>query len=135
GPHLPLDGPFAAGNFFGDACRGGPIQVRGDGAAMRSYLYGADLAIWLWHIALRGQSGRPYNVGSDRVTSIAGLAQTIAAQFSPQRPIEFGAQTDRRATRYVPAINRARTELGLDVRVDLEGAVARTAHWLTDGAN
>lgn len=132
GPYLPLDAHFAAGNFLRDGLAGGPIRVQGDGRALRSYLYAADLAVWLWTILFRGVSCRPYNVGSDRAVTIAELAETIAGAFDPRPEVTVALPPDplREPERYVPDIRRAEAELGLAVRIELAEACRRTIRWL-----
>lgn len=130
GPHLPLDTHFAAGNFIRDAALGRPILVRGDGTAYRSYLYAADLVIWLLTILLEGKANRPYNVGSDMPISIADLARLVASAGGAGRVEIQGLASGQPAGRYVPAIDRARDELGLDVWTSLDEAVERTLRWV-----
>jgi nucleoside-diphosphate-sugar epimerase len=131
GPYLPLDAHFAAGNFIRDALRGGPIRIHGDGTPIRSYLYAADLAVWLWTILLRGRSGRAYNIGSEQPIAIAGLARAVAAGFAPQPRIEVARAADPRQPpdRYVPSTARARTELGLTAGIEVGEALKRTIEW------
>ena len=131
GPHLPIDAHFAIGNFIRDGMRGGPLQVRGDGTPYRSYLYAADLVVWLWTILLRGKSCHPYNVGSEEALSIGQLAATVAEAFQPARnvAIEKKPAPGAAALRYIPGTKRAREELGLHVKVDLREAIRRTLLW------
>jgi dTDP-glucose 4,6-dehydratase len=130
GPHLPLDGHFAIGNFLRDALSGGPIRVRGDGSPIRSYLYAADLAIWLLTILFRGSASRAYNVGSQEAVTIGQLARLVAATVNPAIRVEIAsAPSGAPPERYVPSTRRAREELGLEQTVDLSESIRRTAEW------
>ena len=134
GPHLPLDRNGAMGNFLADALRGGPIVVQGDGSPVRSYLYAADLAVWLWTILVRGVPGRAYNVGGEEAVSIRRLAERVAAVVSPGAAVEvLRPEGQARPSRYVPDVRRAREELGLAPWVPLDDAIARTARYLRAG--
>jgi dTDP-glucose 4,6-dehydratase len=131
GPHLPLDRNFAAGNFLRDALNGAPIQIRGDGTPLRSYLYAADLAWWLWVLLLKGASGRAYNVGSENALSIAELAREAAGLVHPPLTVTIaGVPAPGKAPlRYVPSTARARSELGLEETVDWRTAFGKTYEW------
>lgn len=108
------------------------IAIQGDGRAVRSYLYAADLVVWLLTLLIRGAAGQAYNVGSDQAVTIRDLAALLAATRTPTLPIEVAtAAQPGPPNRYVPAITRARAELALDVRIDLATAIARTLAWLT----
>lgn len=131
GPYLPLDIHFAIGNFIRDGLRCETIQVGGDGSPYRSYLYAADLAIWLWTILISGQTLRPYNVGSDEAFNIAEIAQLVASAFEPVKQVKIAKPANAQILpdRYVPGIKRAREELGLKPRVGLLEAIQATKSW------
>ena len=131
GPHLTLDAHFAAGNFLRDALKGGPILVRGDGTALRSYLHPADLVVWLLRILVRGERDRAYNVGSDEVVSTAQLARLMAEAVQPApEVIVQSVQPQGPQNIYLPDIHRARTELQLNVAIPLREAIGRTLTFL-----
>lgn len=131
GPYLPLDASFAAGNFIRDALGDDPIRIAGDGTPYRSYLYAADLAIWLWTILLRGQSGRPYNVGSPHALTIRDLADAVVRAAGSTIGVEVARRPipDAAPLRYVPLTDRAERELGLRVVTTVDDALARTLEW------
>lgn len=127
GPGLPLDAHYAIGNFIRDALAGGPIRIRGDGSPVRSYLYAADLAIWLWTIFFQGEAHIPYNVGSYEPITIADAARAVARAVEPPLEVQI-AGTFTAPSRYVPTCERARG-LGLRTWVMLDEQIRRTLAW------
>lgn len=135
GPLLPLDAHFAIGNFIADVLARRPIRVGGDGTPRRSYLYAADLVVWLITILARGQAARPYNVGGEQDVSIRELAAAVARRGAsvlgttePAVIVTLPAPSDPNAmpNRYVPSCDRARQELCLFQRIWLDEAIDRT---------
>jgi nucleoside-diphosphate-sugar epimerase len=131
GPHLPLDTHFAIGNFIASALRGDLIHIKGDGTPRRSWLYMADLAIWLWTLLAHGAPSRTYNVGSDDGYTIADAARLTAETLHPGLPIQIDGTPNPEAplNSYVPDITRAESELDLRVKIRLDEALRRTATW------
>lgn len=130
GPFLPLDRHFAIGNFLDDALNGGAVAVQGTGRDLRSYMYAADLAIWLWSILADGRSCRPYNVGSDTAMSIAEVAQSVAKLANCDVEFRGNPQaTSDSVSCYVPSVERAREELGLAIHTEYQTAIEKTFNW------
>jgi nucleoside-diphosphate-sugar epimerase len=131
GPHLPLDAHFAIGNFIGNVLRREPISIQGDGTPRRSYLYGADLAIWLWTMLFRAPSLTPINVGSGADWSILEIGQKVAQTLDPGAIVQVAGSPAPGIppSRYVPCVNRAKQLLGLEQSVSIEESIRRTAAW------
>ena len=129
GAGLPLDTHFAIGNFIRDALYRDSIVLNSSGEAVRSYLYGADMAGWLLCLLAGGKTGKIYNVGSDAALSIADLARRVGALLAPEKPVQIAKATGLGLrSSYVPDIGHARDE-GLAVWTSLDQAICRTADW------
>ena len=130
GPLLPLDANYVVGNFVRDAMAGGPVRIGSDGTPYRSYLYAADLAIWLWVLLIRGEGGTPYNVGSPHEISIVDLARRVVRVAAAGAEIRIARQPvpGSPPSRYVPATDRA-TLLGLRPWIQLDEAIRRMCEW------
>lgn len=125
GKYLPRDRHFAIGNFIQDGLMGRSINVKATIPVYRSYMYADDLVNWLMTIC---QSANPlcpiYNVGSDEVLTVGELADMVAQKFCVDvNKAEFSGKG---VDRYVPSINKAKNELGLQLSIDATGAVDKT---------
>ncbi len=131
GPYLPLDAQFAVGNFIRDGLANKTISVNGDGTACRSYLYAADMTIWLLTILINGQSEQYYNLGSEHSISIKDLAETVSSIMYGDRRVSIASQPMENAPvqQYVPDITKAKAELNLFTYTDLQAAIRKTISW------
>ncbi len=125
GPFLPLD-RFAVGNFVRDRLAGRTIEILGDGEDVRSYMYPTDMTLWLWTMLVDGRPGGVYNVGSGEEIALKEAAALAAGGGGVAvRGLPEYAGGIRR--RYVPCVEKAKRELGLETTVSLAESLRR---WL-----
>lgn len=131
GPYLPLDTHFAAGNFLKNVLEGEDIRIGGDGTPYRSYMYASDLVVWLLTLLVRGEGVRAYNVGSAEGVSIRELAEACRTAGGAHNLVHVArtAPAGHRPERYVPSVERARKELGLEAWTGLHSALEKTLKW------
>lgn len=127
GAGLALSGHFAIGNFVKNAIENRNVLLNSTGKSQRSYLYAADLVIWLARLALQGRAGAAYNVGSDQELDIHATACLVRDVLAPDCSVSVADNASTVVSYYVPQIERARSELGLDVWTPIGLAVRRTA--------
>lgn len=121
-----LPAHLAVAQFIRDAYEEKHIHIQGDGSPVRSYLYAADLAVWLLVILLKGRDRTAYDVGSNDARTIHDHAQLICQLLAPEKTVlssNVSATTPSARQVYIPNTNNATQELGLDVWTDLEMAI------------
>lgn len=121
--HIPLNGPYALGNFMRDAIAGRGIHISGDGKTIRSYIEGRDLAHWIFTLLCHGARGEAYNVGSDLPITTLELATIIRDVVNIDQPIKILALPDCDPRKvYLPNVDKAST-LGLSIETSLRDAL------------
>jgi dTDP-glucose 4,6-dehydratase len=129
GPYLPLDKHFAIGNFVAAAVKSHDIVISGDGTPLRTYLYTADLSVWLIKILLHGEAKTVWNVGGGTAISILELANKVRHILNPAISIKVMGKRSGRIEKYVPDIAKVTGELNLKASVLLEDGIIRMANW------
>ncbi len=127
GPYLPLNGSYAFGNFIDDVLNDRDIEIQGDGTAMRSYLYAADLVVWLLRILSLGKPSEVYNVGSPYHIDIATLANEISLN-----KVSVSILSNGYGKKYVPCVEKAKKELNLDIYTSLQQSIIKTFKFHTN---
>ncbi|TXJ53100.1 NAD-dependent epimerase/dehydratase family protein [Brachyspira aalborgi] len=137
GPYLNLNIHFAIGNFIKDAIENRDIIINGDGRPLRSYLYTADLVIWLLAILLKSENKSIYNVGGRNGISIYDLAKKVSKQvnnYTGKVDILTKSNYNYPTPKYIPNNKKIIKELGVKENYTLDEAIKRTIDWnLTQG--
>lgn len=132
GPYLNLNIHFAIGNFIRDVIHNKNIIVRGDGRPLRSYLYTADLIIWLFVMLLNSNDKSIYNVGSSYEISIYDLAKKISNSINNYNgSIEVLTKPNYSypTPKYIPNNSKIIDELKVKENYTLDAAIKRTIEW------
>jgi len=125
GPRMRLDDGRVLPNFMGQALRGQPLTVYGDGSQTRSFCYVDDLVDGIEKL-LAVDFHEPVNLGNPDEVTILEFAKEIIALTGGAGRIDYRPlpQDDPRVRK--PDIGRARQLLGWEPRVGRHEGLRRT---------
>ena len=131
GQRMRLDDGRVLPNFMGQAVRGEPLTVYGDGSQTRSFCYVADLVEGIVRL-LQTDFHEPVNLGNPNEVSILDFAKEIVELSGSKSEIVFKPlpEDDPRVRR--PDINRARKLLGWEPKTERRDGMRRTLEYFRD---
>lgn len=109
--------------FLEQAMAGEPLEVHGDGEQTRDFVYVRDVVRANLLAAVTDHTGRSYNVGTGRATSVNELAATVRRLARTDPPIVHSDARPGDIRHSRADLDRTRRELGFEPTVDLEGGL------------
>lgn len=133
GPRMRLDDGRVVPNFIGQALRGEPLTVYGDGKQTRSFQYVSDLVEGVYRL-LMSDFVEPVNIGNPHELTILEFAKVIneltgnpaGTVIQPSQRIKDDPQTRR------PDITRAREILNWEPKVSLHEGLKETIEYFRE---
>jgi len=125
GPRNALNDGRVVPNFVGQALRGEPLTVHGDGSQTRSFCYVSDLVEGIARLLASNQE-LPVNLGNPNELTIKTFAERINALTENQAGIIFTHRPVDDPSRRNPDITKARTLLGWEPQVELDDGLRAT---------
>jgi dTDP-glucose 4,6-dehydratase len=128
GPRMRLDDGRVLPNFVGQALRGEPLTIYGNGSQTRSFCYVDDLVDGIEKL-LFADFHEPVNLGNPSEITILEFAREILALSGSKSSIVNKPlpQDDPKLRR--PDITRARTLLGWEPKIDRHEGLKRTLRY------
>ena len=131
GPRLRPDDGRAVPTFIGQALRGEPITLHGDGSQTRSLNYVDDEVDGLLRLLASGWV-EPCNVGNPHEVSVRELAELIRELCGSDSEIVTTPRPQDDPSVRQPDITVARRELGWEPTISLRDGLAATIDWYRD---
>jgi dTDP-glucose 4,6-dehydratase len=131
GPRMRLNDGRAIPAFIGQALRGAPVTVFGDGGQTRSFQYITDLIDGLWRL-MQAPVNDPVNIGNPQEMTVLELAKRIIRLAGSRSEIVFRPLPVDDPKVRQPDITLARSRLGWEPRVDTDEGLRRTVDWFRE---
>jgi UDP-glucuronate decarboxylase len=142
GPGLKITDGRVIPDFASAIFEGRDLVMHSDGRPTRTFCYSADAATGYLKALIRGRSGEPYNIGTESPEiSMAELARRMTAAgeelFGYRGSVRCHPSHDQaylvdNPNRRCPNINKARSELGFNPRIEIHEGLRRALLWYRD---
>jgi UDP-glucose 4-epimerase len=137
GPRQSGKGGFVLPRFLGQALRGEPLTVYGDGSMIRAFTHVSDIADGLIAAMVFGKSGEAYNLGNPaNKTSILDLARRVLSHIAGPSKIEFvdpktlfGPLFEEANDKY-PDADKSIRELGWEPKYGIDQVIRDAADYI-----
>ena len=139
GPGLKITDRRVLPDLARDILAGRDLRLLSDGSPTRTFCYVADAVIGYYKILTRGQTGEPYNIGTEEPeVTIRDIAEKLAQHaadllgyrgrvvFTTSDEADYLTDNPRRRC---PSIKKARQQLGYNPQVDLDEGLRRMLIW------
>lgn len=128
GPRMRLKDGRVVPAFIGQALKGEPLTIFGDGSQTRSFCYVSDLIDGIFRLAM-SDFHEPVNIGNPREMTIKQFAEQIQAITGTTSQIEHRPLPVDDPKVRQPDITRARTVLGWEPKVDFDTGIRQTIEY------
>jgi dTDP-glucose 4,6-dehydratase len=128
GPRMRLKDGRVVPAFIGEALKGEPISVFGDGSQTRSFCYVSDLIDGIYRLS-QSDFHEPVNIGNPNELTIREFAERIVRLTGSKSTLTFQPLPVDDPKQRRPDITRAGKVLGWKPVVDLETGLAKTIDW------
>ena len=114
--------------FIGQALKGEPLSVFGDGSQTRSFCFVSDLIDGIFRLSQHETQG-PVNIGNPREMTILQFAEHILKTVETKSEITYHELPKDDPKIRKPDISRANDLLGWAPRVEFEEGIAQTVEY------
>jgi dTDP-glucose 4,6-dehydratase len=131
GPRMRLDDGRALPTFMGQALRGEPLTVYGDGSQTRSFCYVKDLVEGIWRL-LRSEEREPVNIGNTDEITILEFAEEIIRLTGTDSEITHEELPADDPKVRKPSTAKAREKLDWEATVSREDGLQHTLDYFEE---
>lgn len=131
GPRMRLNDGRVVPNFIGQALRGEPLTVYGDGSQTRSFCFASDLIEGIYRL-LMSDEVEPVNIGNPTETTILEFAQKINELTNNKAGIAIRPLPTDDPKQRQPNIGKAQRLLGWQPKVNLDQGMTETITWFAE---
>ncbi|MBD2750015.1 NAD-dependent epimerase/dehydratase family protein [Microvirga sp. BT688] len=128
---LALNNQGVVAAFALRALRDEPIEVWGDGTAIRDFIFVSDAVEAIIAAATHEGDARIFNVGSGVGRSISEVLGALETELNRRLIVQFRDSRSSDVPAIVLDINLAAEELGWTPAIDLSSGLRRTIEWLS----
>lgn len=125
----------AVPTFIGQALKGKPMTVHGDGKQTRSLCYVSDLIEGFVRMIGASEVNGPVNLGNPHEVTVLEIAETIRALAGSDSELSFVDRPVDDPQQRCPDISKAASILGWTPEVEIRDGLSRTIGWCKEHWN